>query len=148
MKSNAQKGFSLVELLIVVVVIGIVAAMAVPAFQRARTAAENRAAHATMRTMSSNQSMFYSQNQRFARMDELHAISGEGVGALTGNQIFRNGFTFETAPSNPTDDDLKRGFLMKGIRVVDGVIYEYELTNVGLVRIRPDDELWLSGGNN
>ena len=42
MKRSTEKGFSLIKLLIVVVIIGIIAALAVPAFQKGIIAAENR----------------------------------------------------------------------------------------------------------
>lgn len=144
MQNKNEKGFSLVELLIVVVIIGVIAALAIPAFQRARTAAENRAAHATMRAMSSNQSMFFSQNQRFATIPELHAISGEGVGTLAGNEIYRNGFRFRMLPLTPTDAELRDGFQINADRTVDGVTYVYELTNANLVRVFPSNEDFLS----
>lgn len=138
MKHGNEKGFSLIELLIVVVIIGIVTALAIPAFQRGKIAAENRSVHSTMKTMSSSQAMFFSQNQRFARLDELNRLNQNGLGAVTGNQMFRNGFTFEMTPDpNPTDSDLKQGYTITARRVAGGVSWRFDLTNEGVFRILP-----------
>lgn len=140
MKYKEESGFSLVELLIVVVILGIVSALAVPAFSRALIAAESRSVHATMRTMSSNQAMFFTQNQRFARLDELNAISDGGLGTLTAPRITRNNYTFEMTPVNPTNAELQNEYEIVAYRVVDGATYSFRLTNTSLTRIYPSDD--------
>lgn len=134
------KGFSLIELLIVVVIIGVVAALAVPAYQRGVIAAENRSIHATMKVMSSSQAMFFSQNQRFARLDELNSLNQGGLGATSGSRMFRNKFTFEMTPLNPTDAELREGFNIAAFRSAGGITYRYELTNEGIQRVLPGAE--------
>ena len=140
MKLSNQQGFSLIELLLVVVIIGIVAALAIPAFQRGIIAAENRSIHATMKTMSSSQAMFFSQNQRFARLDELNNLNSHGLGTIVVNRLFRHNFTFEMAPLNPTDAELREGFMIGAFRDAGGVTYRFELTNDGVQRVLPGAE--------
>src|SRR4051794_27750720 len=111
MKSKQQAGFSLIELLIVVVVIGIVAAMAVPAYQRGKAAAENGAVIGTMRTIAQTQVSFFSQNNRFGRLIELNNMTGRSIGTPSGgSDLLRNNFTISMVPATPTDAELKDGF--------------------------------------
>ena len=140
MKMSNEKGFSLIELLVVVVIIGIVAALAVPAFQRAITAAENRSVQATMKTMSSGQAMFFSQNKRFADLAELNTIQ-VGLGTMIdADRMQRNKFIFEMEPLVPTDAQLRDGYTIAAYRDANGITYRFQLTNAGVVRTLPDAE--------
>lgn len=142
MRINSQKGFSLIELLLVVVIIGIIAALAVPALRRAARAAENGTTFATLRTINSTQVNFYSQNSRFGRLTELNQQLGNSIGTTVGDRIVRGQYVFEMTPVTPTDEDLRNEFIITATRTAtDDVVYSYELNQSGRIRqILPLDE--------
>jgi prepilin-type N-terminal cleavage/methylation domain-containing protein len=139
MKTNAQSGFSLIELLLVVTIIGIVAALAVPSFLKGIRAADNGAVFATMRAMSSTQLTFLSQNNRFARLDELNNLHGNGLGTVSGTTIIRGRFTFEMLPVTPTDAELREAYTIVATGMLDGgVQYQFRLNQTGeIVQVSP-----------
>lgn len=139
MRNEKEKGFSLIELLLVVVIIGIVAALAVPAFQRATKAAENGAVFSILRVIASTQVNFYSQNNRFGRLDEVNQLVGNSLGINTADRMIRGTFLFEMNPVVPTDAELKSEYVITATRNIPGeIIIQYELKQSGEIKqIRP-----------
>jgi prepilin-type N-terminal cleavage/methylation domain-containing protein len=136
MTNRNQEGFSLVELLCVVVIIGIIATLAIPSLMKAKQGAENGTTFATLRSVNSTEVNFFSQNGRFGRLSEINPMMANGIGQLSGNQIIRGKyFVFEMTPANPTDVELKDGFLITARRAISiDSIYQYELTQTGDIK--------------
>jgi len=129
-----QKGFSLIELLLVVVIIAVVAALAVPAYQKGLWAAENGSALSNLRIMGSTQVQFYSQNERFGNLQEIRAMNN-GIGTVAGDRLFKSRYVFEMTPEVPTPGELKTKYTIAAIREVEGqATYRYEIDESGKIR--------------
>src|SRR5258708_11122748 len=116
---NKNKGFSLIELLIVVAIILIIAAIAIPNLLRSRIAANEASATATMRTINTSE-VTYASTYNSGFTDNLSklgtpsggaqpsantadltdpVLSGNGPGG-TSTTFTKNGFNFTYAPGS------------------------------------------------
>ena len=72
---SSRQGFTLVEIMIVVVIIGLLAAMAIPAFQKVRVASQDKAVLNNARQMVAAADQYYLEN------GATSALSSSLVGA-------------------------------------------------------------------
>lgn len=136
MKFKDERGFSIIELVLVCVVIAIIATIAIPYLQQAVRASETTNTYATMRTISSTQMSFFSQNSRFGRLVEINNLLSSGIGTQSGSEINRGKYVFAMTPPVPTDSELRESYTITATSDLghDGVIYVYELTESGDIR--------------
>ena len=59
---NSKKGFTLVEIMIVVVIIGLLAAMAIPAFKKVRDNSQTKAITNNLRQLASAADQYFLEN--------------------------------------------------------------------------------------
>jgi type IV pilus assembly protein PilA len=66
MNAKNEKGFTLIELMIVIAIIGILAAIAIPQFSAYRKRAFNATAESDVRNLATAQEAYYVDNQSYA----------------------------------------------------------------------------------
>ena len=123
-------------MLLVVVIIGIIAAIAVPYLQKSVRAAENGATIGILRAVSSTELNYFTAHQRFGRLDEIASLVGYLGSEVSPTQYVRNNFTYVMVPASPTDIDLKDNYTIIATRnpTGDTNIYSFELTQTGEIR--------------
>lgn len=69
--ASGDEGFTLIELMVVVLIIGILMAIAIPTFLGAQKSAQDRSAQSDLRNLLTSEVSYYTQNQYYATASDL-----------------------------------------------------------------------------
>jgi len=127
-KIGSQGGFTLIELMIAVVVIGILAMVAIPAYNDSINKGRRADAKSTLTTMASRQEQFFMDNKRYTDdLQELGYGSASGVDSIDGYYTISSAvtatpptFTLTATPKNDDADCAKFTLTEKGTQGVTG----------------------------
>jgi prepilin-type N-terminal cleavage/methylation domain-containing protein len=94
---QSERGFSLIELLIVVVVIGIIAAIAIPYFERAKQPANAASAVNSLRLIHSGEVSYRTLHGKYADITALASAGNLDDGHLRNGQ--KSNYVFKITPA-------------------------------------------------
>ena len=115
-KMRNTKGFTLIELMIVVVIIGILAALAIPRFSKASDRAKEKEADGILKQVYTLQQTYYAQNGSYATtVTALQTVGFEAPTTLknytwAGDASVADGACLAKSPSGATHNSRKINF--------------------------------------
>src|SRR5262245_15883064 len=110
--TSSTRGFTLVEIMIVVVIIGLLAAMAIPAFQKVRTSSQDKAVLNNARQLAAGADQYFLEN----------GVSSVLQTSLVGPMLYVKSLNLVAGETYPT------GFTQGQTITVDGVAGQRTVT--------------------
>jgi prepilin-type N-terminal cleavage/methylation domain-containing protein len=109
-RNDRQRGFSLIEIMMVVACIGVISAIALPKMNQAMAEARKSAAIHNLREIATSQHDYHLRYKRYGRLDELNTFEKGKFGTLSGTTLEKSRYTFQMIPASPTDLQLDAMF--------------------------------------
>lgn len=126
---TSQKGFSLIELLIVVAIISIIAAIAVPYLEQARQATKSASAVNSMRTINTSQASYRSATGRYGTLAELGSSNYIADPSLSGGE--KSGYTFSVSNATALNYEANADPVLDPT----GIFQHYYIDASGVIRV-------------
>ncbi|HUP85047.1 MAG TPA: prepilin-type N-terminal cleavage/methylation domain-containing protein [Acidimicrobiales bacterium] len=111
-EAGPDPGFTLIELMVVVLIIAVLLAIAIPTFLGARQRANDRAVQSNLRNAHTNELTFYSDRQKFTEDPaEMHALDAslDYTMALVDLQSATRVILLDASTTSSTDDTIVLG---------------------------------------
>ena len=103
--SRSNQGFTLVEIMIVVVIIGLLAAMAIPAFQKVRTSSQDKSVTNNMRQLAAAADQYFLEQ----------GVSAAQISSLIGSSAYVKALSTVANEAYPTDYTQGTPIIVSGI---------------------------------
>jgi type IV pilus assembly protein PilA len=105
MHTSSKKGFTLVEIMIVVVIIGLLAAMAIPSFQKVRMSSQDKAVTNNMRQLGAEADQYFLEN----------GVTAAQLSSLVGSSAYVKALSTVANEAYPTDYTQGTPIIVSGI---------------------------------